>query len=81
MPIEILIYPGLVFLGVTMAVRLIERENDVLYGPYIQGRRTAPARMRDLFEELVAATGLRRRYDRTAIRLAAITMCASAIIG
>lgn len=79
--IEILICPALVFLAATMIAKLIERQRDVLYGPYIQGRRPAQAGMRDLLEEIIAATGLRRRYDRTAMRLAAVSLCASAIIG
>lgn len=39
MTIEILLYPGLVFLTVALTAKLIERESDVLYGPYIQRRK------------------------------------------
>ena len=49
MTIEILICPALVFLAVTMIAKLIERRRDVLYGPYIQGRKTAPAGLREQF--------------------------------
>ena len=43
MTIEILICPTLVFLAVTLTAKLVERQSDVLYGPYIQGRKTAVA--------------------------------------
>jgi hypothetical protein len=81
MTIEILIYPGLVFLAVTMAAKLIERRFDVLYGPYIQGRRGASARMHDLLEEVMVASGLRRDYDRFGMKFASVSLFASAIIG
>jgi hypothetical protein len=38
--IELLVYPVLVFLATTLTAKLIERQGDVLYGPYIQGRKT-----------------------------------------
>jgi len=53
----------------------------VLYGPYIEGRRPGRTGIRGLVEEVIAATGLRRGYDCTAMRLAAVSLCASAIIG
>ena len=81
MTIEILIYPALVFVAVTMAAKLVEREGDVLYGPYIQGRRTALSETREVIEEIIAATGLRRGYSRVAMRFAPISLFASAIIG
>ena len=81
MTIELLIYPVLVFIAATTAAKLIERERDVLYGPYIQGRRRALSGMRELAEEIVATTGLRRGYSRVAMRFAPISLFASAIIG
>jgi hypothetical protein len=38
--IELLVYPVLVFLATTLTAKLIGRQSDVLYGPYIQGRKT-----------------------------------------
>ena len=81
MTIELLIYPALVFIAVTMAAKLIERQRDVLYGPYIQGRRRPLSGMCELAEEIVATTGLRRGYSRVAMRFAPISLVASAIIG
>ena len=81
MSIELLIYPTLVFVAVTTAAKLIERQGDVLYGPYIQGRRRALSGMRELAEEIVAMTGLRRGYSRVAVRFAPVSLFASAIIG
>jgi hypothetical protein len=81
MTIEILIFPVLVFIASTTAAKLIERRRDVLYGPYIQGRRPALFRIRDLVEEIIASTGLRRGCGRAALRFAPISVLASAIIG
>ena len=81
MTIEILIYPGLVFLAVTTAAKLIERRQDVLYGPYIQGRRSASARVRDLLKGIMVATGLRRDYGRVGMKFVTVSLFASAIIG
>lgn len=81
MTIEILIYPALVFIVATTAAKLIERQNDVLYGPYIAGRRSALSGMRDRVGEIIAASGLRRHYSRAAMRFAPVSLFASAIIG
>ena len=81
MTIEILICPALVFLAATMIARLIERRRDVLYGPYIQGRKTALAQLRDQFDAVMAAIGVRREFGRVAVKFASISIFASAIIG
>ena len=81
MTIEILVYPALVFLAVTLTAKLIEREGDVLYGPYIQGRKTTLANIRDQFDALLASVGLRRGYGRFAMKFTAVSIFASAIIG
>ncbi len=81
MTIELLIYPALVFVAVTTAAKLIERERDVLYGPYIQGRARSRTGLRDLFEEMMVASGLRREYGRLAVKFASVSLFASAIIG
>ena len=81
MTIEILVYPALVFLAVTMTAKLIERQRDVLYGPYIQGRRTAFDELVDQLEAVVEAIGLRREYGRVAVKFAGVSIFASAIIG
>jgi hypothetical protein len=81
MTVEILIYPGLVFIGATTAARLIERERDVLYGPYIQGRRQSRTTLRDLLDEIMISSNLRREYSRLAVKFASVSLFASAIIG
>ena len=81
MTIEILIYPGLVFLAVTLTAKLIERQADVLYGPYIQGRKTAVAETRDQLDAFMGAIGLKREYGRFAMKFATVSIFASAIIG
>ena len=81
MTIEILIYPALVFLAATMIAKLIERRRDVLYGPYIQGRKTDFARLRDQFDAVLTAIGVKREYGRVAAKFASVSIFASAIIG
>jgi hypothetical protein len=81
MTIEFLIYPVLVFLAVTLTGKLIEREGDVLYGPYILGRKSASAELRDQVDAVLEASGLRREYGRLAVKFATVSIFASAIIG
>jgi len=81
MTMEILIYPALVFLAVTLTAKLIERQGDVLYGPYIQGRKTAVAETRDQLDAFMRAIGLKREYGRFAMKFATVSIFASAIIG
>ncbi len=81
MTIEILICPALVFLAATMVAKLIERQRDVLYGPYIQGRKTDLARLRDLFDAIMVVVGMKREYGRMAVKFVSLSIFASAIIG
>jgi hypothetical protein len=81
MTIEILFYPGLVFLAVTLTAKLIERQRDVLYGPYIQGRKTAVADFSDQLDAFMVTIGVRREYSRLAMKFATVSIFASAIIG
>jgi hypothetical protein len=81
MTIEILVYPTLVFLAVAMTAKLIERQRDVLYGPYIWGRQTAFDAFRDELDAYMVAIGLKREYGRFAVKFASVSMFASAIIG
>jgi hypothetical protein len=81
MTIEFFIYPVVVFLAVTLIAKLIERQSDVLYGPYIQGRKTAFADLRDQLNAIMAAIGVRREYSRLAVKCATVSIFASAVIG
>ena len=81
MTIKFFVYPVLVFLAVTLTGKLIARRSDVLYGPYIQGRKTAFADLRDQLNAIMAAIGVRREYSRLAVKFATVSIFASAIIG
>jgi hypothetical protein len=78
---DFLVYPSLAFLAAMMTVRLIERQRDVLYGPYIQGRKTAFAAFRDELDALLGVIGLKREYGRLTVKFAGVGILASAIIG
>jgi hypothetical protein len=81
MTIEILVYPTLAFLAVGMTAKLIERERDVLYGPYIWGRQTAFDAFSEELDAYMVALGLKREYGRFAVKFASLSIFASAIIG
>jgi hypothetical protein len=81
MTIEIIVFPGLVFLAATLAARLCERRSDVLYGPYIQGRKRPFADLRDQLEEAVASSGLPQGFGRFAFKVGTVSYFAAAIIG
>jgi hypothetical protein len=81
MTIEIMVFPGLVFLAATLAAKLYERRHDVLYGPYIQGRKRPFADLWDQLEEAVASSGLQQSFGRFAFKVGTLSYFASAIIG
>jgi hypothetical protein len=81
MTIEIIVFPGLVFLAVTLAAKLIERRRDVLYGPYIAGRKHPFAELRDQLADAAASIGLQQSFGRFALKLGTIGYFASAILG
>jgi len=81
MIIEFLVYPVLVFLAATLTAKLIARQGDVLYGPYIQGRQTPFADLRDQLDIFLTEIGVRREYGRLAVKFATVGIFASAIIG
>ena len=64
-----------------LTAKLIERQRDVLYGPYIWGRKTAFDAFRDELDAYMAAIGLKREYGRLAVKFAGVSIFASAIIG
>jgi hypothetical protein len=81
MTIEFIVYPATAFLAVALTAKLVERRRDVLYGPYIVGRKTAFANFRDELDAYMVAIGLKREYGRFAVRFAGVSIFASAIIG
>ena len=80
MTFEIIAIPGLVFLVATMVAKLFELRNDVLYGPYIEGR-TDPSDFRDELAEFLALVRLRQDIGRFALKVGTLGSFASAIIG
>lgn len=81
MTIDFLVYPMLAFLAVAPTAKLIERQRDVLYGPYIRGRKTAFDGFREELDAYMVAIGVTRRYHRFAVKFAGVSIFASAIIG
>lgn len=81
MTIEIIAIPGLVFLAATMVAKLFELQNDVLYGPYIEGRKHFLADIRHALAEIFLPMGLRQGTGRFALKLGTVGFFASAIIG
>jgi hypothetical protein len=64
-----------------MVAKLFELRNDVLYGPYIEGRRHSLADIRHALAEILLPTGLRQGAGRLALKLGTVGFFASAIIG
>jgi hypothetical protein len=81
MTIDFLVYPTLAFLAVALTAKLIERQRDVLYGPYISGRKSAFDGFRDELDAYMVAIGLKHEYGRFAVKFATVSIFASAIIG
>jgi hypothetical protein len=80
MTIELIAYPALIFLAVALAARLIELRSDVLYGPYIHGRKSVPAEMRNQLEAALAAIGPRQDFGHLVFKFATVGLFASALI-
>jgi len=81
MTIELLVYPALAFLAVALTVKFIGRRRDVLYGPYIQGRKTVLANLRDRINAVTSGISRRREYGHLIVNFAAVGTFASAIVG
>lgn len=81
MIIEFIVLPGLVFLAVTLTAKFFEMRNDVLYGPYIAGRKSPFAIFCEQLGDIAAAFGIDRNVGRLLLRLATTSCLAAAIIG
>ena len=79
--IELLAYPATAFLAVALTAKLIERQRDVLYGPYIWGRKTAYDGFREELDAYMVALGVMGGYRRFAVKFAGVSIFASTIIG
>ena len=81
MAIEIIVFPGLIFLAATLAAKLCELRSDVLYGPYIQGRKRPLADLWDQLEKAAASSGLPQGFGRFAFKVGTVGYFAATIIG
>ncbi len=81
MTIKIIAISGLIFLVTTIVARLLELQSDVLYGPYIAGRKHPFVRFRDEVAETLESLGLRQGFGRVVLKVGAVGVFASAIIG
>jgi len=72
---------SVVFVATSLVAKGLERRQDVLYGPYIEGRQTRPLLegAMDLFVQ--AGNALRPRATRLSWRMRNVSSLASAIIG
>jgi hypothetical protein len=82
MTIEIIAFIGFVFTATALAAKLYERRQDVLYGPYIQGRNPQPPleTLVACLAQALAATGLPRHWARIGWKVHHVSCLASAII-
>jgi hypothetical protein len=82
MTIEIIAFLGFVFALTSLIAKAYERRQDVLYGPYIQGRNprhpfeNAIARLAPAFK----ASGLQRHFAHIGWKFRDVSCFASAII-
>jgi hypothetical protein len=82
MTIEIIVFLGLVFAATAVVAKVYERRQDVLYGPYIQGRNLQRP-LQNLVARLaqaLAAIGLRQHWARIGWKVWHVCCLASAII-
>jgi len=82
MTIEIIAFLGFVFTMTSLIAKAHERRQDVLYGPYIQGRNPQPrfettiARLAQAFK----TSGLQRHFAHIGWKFRHLSCLASAII-
>jgi hypothetical protein len=82
MTIEIIVCLGFVFSAASLAAKAYERRQDVLYGPYIQGRRRPhPFRIAvRLVVQAIRISGLEQAFERISWKARNVSCFASAII-
>jgi hypothetical protein len=81
MTTEIIAIPGIVFLAAALVAKLFELRGDVLYGPYIEGRKHGLAGLGSQLADGFGAIGWRQDYGRFALKLGTLGYFASTIIG
>jgi hypothetical protein len=82
MTIEIIALIGFIFIATSLIAEVSERHNDVLYGPYVQGRddQYSFKYLLDQLEEAIESSGLRQSLGRLGWRVRNVSYFASAII-
>jgi hypothetical protein len=82
MTIEIIALIGFVFIATSLIAKVYERRNDVLYGPYVQGRddQYSLKYLLDQLEEAIESSRLRQGLGRVGWRVHNVSYFASAII-
>ncbi len=81
MTIEMIALIGFAFVATSLIAKIYERYQDVLYGPYIQGRnsqRPFEGAM-DLLEQAIRTSGLRENFSRLGWKVRNVSYFASAI--
>jgi hypothetical protein len=83
MTIEIIAFLGFVFTMTSVIAKAHERRQDVLYGPYIRGRRPRHplASTIHLAAHAIRTSGLPRRFEQIGWKARHVSCFASAIIG
>jgi hypothetical protein len=79
---EIIAIPGSVFIAAALIAKLHQRRQDVLHGPYIEGRdvRHPLKGITDWFAQAIRSSELRQRFARVGWKFRDVSYFASAII-
>ncbi len=82
MTIELIAFLGSVFIVTVLVAKLHERRQDVLHGPYIQGREAQdPFKAAiDRLERAIEFSGLRQGFARLGWKVRNVSCFAAAII-
>ncbi len=82
MTIELIAFLGSVFIATVLVAKLHERRQDVLHGPYIQGREAQDPfkAAADRLEQAIESSRLRPSFARLGWKVRNVSYFASAII-
>lgn len=82
MTTEIIAFLGSVFIATVLIAKVHERRQDVLHGPYIQGRDVQDPfkSVMDRLEQAIWSSNLRQSFGRLGWKVRNVSYFASAII-
>ena len=82
MTTELIAFLGSVFIATVVIAKIHERRQDVLHGPYIQGRDVQHPfkRAMDRLERIIESSNLRQGFARLGWKVRNVSYFASAII-